>query len=325
MTVDVAINVFGKPYETAVTLLSLLKHSGQHINKIYFTLEARQPRWSEYQFITEILGDKLIQFVPRYWLWIDPIDRNRLNDEEYRHSIRYQYAWEKTTADHLYLTHNDVLYTGDIIGTMIENIGENIAIGQVGQCWNCPAYSANVCSGDLYWTYRPDKAEAVRLHREGPRRRDFDHEAWIEREGAWPLPECRLNEWSALIDIRKARPETIPIGKAEPFGGFSLDIGTKWFQSVSRKGFPIKNIDISKYATHDWTNGYGGGHPSLFSQSRYDRSESIAKDLLEKEFRISLTKQANPTAFIKNAAFGLRATLPRKLSGLKRKLFRRTN
>jgi hypothetical protein len=41
--VDVAIHVYGKPYQTAVTLFSLLKHSEQWIDKIYFVQDRYQP------------------------------------------------------------------------------------------------------------------------------------------------------------------------------------------------------------------------------------------------------------------------------------------
>jgi hypothetical protein len=320
MKVDVAINVYGKPFETAVTLLSLLKYSGKHINKIYFALEAKQPRWREHQFVTELLPDKLIQFVPKYWLWLDAVDKNSLNDEQYRHSIRYQYAWEKTNSDFLYLTHNDVLYVGDIIGAMLENIGQNIAVGQVGQCWNCPAFSAKLCNGDSYWNYRPNLSEALDLHRKGPNLRGFNYERWINRAGAWPLPECRLNEWAALINMQKARPETIPIGEADPFGGMSIDIGTKWFQYVSRKGFRIKNFDISKFAIHGWTNEERSGHQSLFNKSRYDRSEKIARDHLSKEFGISPEKAIRLTAVMKISASQVQAQLRRALSSVKRRV-----
>ena len=37
--VDVAINVFGKPAQTALTLFSLLAHSGRWIDRIYFVEE----------------------------------------------------------------------------------------------------------------------------------------------------------------------------------------------------------------------------------------------------------------------------------------------
>ena len=43
--VDVAINVYGKPYQTLATLKTLMLHSGKHIDKIYFIQESKQPPW----------------------------------------------------------------------------------------------------------------------------------------------------------------------------------------------------------------------------------------------------------------------------------------
>jgi hypothetical protein len=34
--VDVVIHVYGKPWQTLCTLKSLMKHSGKHIDKIFF-------------------------------------------------------------------------------------------------------------------------------------------------------------------------------------------------------------------------------------------------------------------------------------------------
>jgi hypothetical protein len=41
--VDVGIMIYGKPYQTAVSLHTLYKYSKQHINKIYVTFEKVQP------------------------------------------------------------------------------------------------------------------------------------------------------------------------------------------------------------------------------------------------------------------------------------------
>jgi hypothetical protein len=39
--IDVAINVFGKPWQTIVTLRSLLKTNGEHIDRIYIVKEKK--------------------------------------------------------------------------------------------------------------------------------------------------------------------------------------------------------------------------------------------------------------------------------------------
>ena len=38
-TVDVAVNIFAKPFQTALSLLSLLKHSGEHVGVIWLQFE----------------------------------------------------------------------------------------------------------------------------------------------------------------------------------------------------------------------------------------------------------------------------------------------
>ena len=124
-TVDVAINVYGKPYQTAITLLSLLKHSGQWIDKIYFIEERKQPANTDLRFLYTLFGDRLIRFRPSFWLWTNPFKRRfLLKFSAFRHAIRYQYAWEKSDKQYLLITHNDVLYTDDLVGAYLQNIGD---------------------------------------------------------------------------------------------------------------------------------------------------------------------------------------------------------
>jgi len=283
--VDVAINVYGKPFQTAVTLLSLVKHSDDHINKIYFVTERRQPDNSDFDFIYKLLGEKLITYTPKRWLWYNSVEKKHLENEAYRLSIRYQFAWEKTNCDYLYLTHNDVLYEGDIIGALLDNIENNIGIGRIGQCWNCPAFSANVCNGDKYLTYRPSYEEVVSLASRFPPPRG-NYEQIVDKENAWTLPECRLNEWVALINMKLAKPITIPVGDCYPFGGMQLDIGTRWFRDVSLKGYTLKNYDFENIAKHAWTTEINNGHSALFDKKLYDTSEDVAREKLISDFGI---------------------------------------
>ena len=283
--IDVAINVYGKPYQTAVTLLSLLRHSGGNVDRIFFIAEREQPRPGEYQIAPELIGERLISFTPDHYLGLRQADETRMDDESYRHSIRYQFAWERSRQRYLFLTHNDVLYTGDIIAMLTGEIGDSIGIGEVGQCWNCPASFAKVCSPERYYEFRPDREAAVRLHREFPSPRNYDHAGWIEHRGAWPLPECRLNEWVALIDLDKARPLTAPLGPAPPIGYLSVDTGTEWFRVISNAGHRVRNFDFTAAAKHAWTDGEFG-NTSLHDDDRYDRSERIARDLLKTEFAV---------------------------------------
>ena len=52
--IDIIVNVYGKPWQTLCSLKSLLKYSGEHIDKIYFINERENPRvfspWDESEF-----------------------------------------------------------------------------------------------------------------------------------------------------------------------------------------------------------------------------------------------------------------------------------
>lgn len=287
--VDVAINVYGKPYQTAVTLLSLLKHSGQWIDKIYFIEERKQPQGTDFSFLYPLLGDKLIRYRPWFWLWTNPFKKKWLMKLPFvRHAIRYQYAWEKSTNKFLLITHNDVLHTGDLVGAYVSNIHEDLGIGKVGQCWNCPAHFANKCDGDRYWDYRPSKEELLQLAKQypGPRTTHFASE--IERLSAWPTPECRLNEYTALINLEQAKPLTMPFGQAVPFGAYDgLDVATRWFWDVSNMGHKIANFNFDPYAIHDWTGGINSGHAALFDKNLYTKGEAIAKEQLIRDYGLN--------------------------------------
>jgi hypothetical protein len=40
--VDVAVNIYGKPYQTVLSILSLLKYSKNHINNIFIVFRYRR-------------------------------------------------------------------------------------------------------------------------------------------------------------------------------------------------------------------------------------------------------------------------------------------
>jgi hypothetical protein len=292
--VDVAINVYGKPFQTAVTLLSLVKFSGDHLGKIYFVIEPKQPRDEKFQFIFDLLGPGVVQHTPRHWLWVNPAEAARYGDDDYRRSIRYQFAWEESDADYLYITHNDVLYTGDIVGALVENIGDCVGIGLVGQCWNCPAHAGGLCSGDKYLDYRPSYDEVLDLARRHPPPRGADYGAYIDEANPWPLPECRLNEWVALVSMKLARPLTVPVGDAPPFGAMGLDIGTQWFRAMSLKGHCFKNYYFDHLAKHGWASEAGNGHSAMFSDDLYENEEAVAREKLVGDFGVSADSLPRP-------------------------------
>jgi hypothetical protein len=284
--VDVVINIYGKPWNTAVTLYTLLKNSGKWIDNIYFITERKQPHNSNFDFIKSALGNKIKSYTPGLWLWVRPF-RNKFifRLPGFRNSVRYQYGWEHTDKDFLFITHNDVLYTDDIIGNMLQKIGDNIGIGPVGQCWNCSAKFAGLCSPDTYTNYKPSYNELITLLKQYPGSRQKDYGKLPNKNRPWPLPECRLNEWTALINMKIARNATMPLGKAIPFGAFyELDIATKWFSDVLNMGHKVSNFDISSFAQHAWAGNLRSGHAALFDIDEYTHSENTAKAYLESEY-----------------------------------------
>lgn len=285
-TVDVAINVHGKPQQTAVTLLSLLEHSDGHIGRIHLTLERRQPFGASFRSLIKHLGDRVVVHRPVFWFGVRP-QRSKwlIRWSPYRHSLRYQHAWETSTSPHLFISHNDMLYNGDILGAMLDQVGGHVAIGPVGQCWNCPASFAQRCSPKSFMSFHPSFREWLQLARDHPGPRAAHYDRVVDPQRPWPLPECRINEWSMLVNLERARALTMPYGKAVPLGAlYGLDIGTQWFHDVLNTGASVKHFDIAPYATHAWASTTGGGHAALSDRGTYDRSEAQAIRWLQENY-----------------------------------------
>lgn len=283
--VDVAINAYGKPYQTAVTLLSLLKHSGQWIDKIYFVEEKNQPEPPRFQFMLSELEHEVIYFKPNFWFWINNVYGFMQLYKPYRHSIRYQYAWEKTDKDYLLVLHNDVHFTGDLVGEYLNKINGHTAVGKIGQCWNCSAHKANLCDGDRYSEYKPDYKSLKKLLADYPGARHERYNAMLEKDKPWPLPECRVNEYVAMINMVKARPATVPEGKAPAFGSSNrLDTAVDWFFQMSNEGHTFANFDYDPFAIHSWVSLKNAGHDALFNNDLYQYEESVARQFLKEEY-----------------------------------------
>lgn len=304
--VDVAINVCGKVYQTALALLTLNRCCGQHIDRIYFIEEDTSQHnvvmhGGHHEFIRHALRDKIDYLMPRQWNYCFGIELDRLGDEEYRHSVRYQYAWERTDKDYLLIIHNDASFHGDVIGAMLDAIGEHIAIGHVGQCWYCPAAFTGRCGPDRHMDYRPSFEELAELYKKTPTPEGSMMRAYhlprmdpMFQKQPWPLPECRVNEWCALIDMKKARPITMPLGRVTPFGAILsvgkqiLDVGCQWFRDVHLRGRTCGNFDIYQYMSHDVPPT---GQPTLIDKDRYRRKEEEALARLREEFGLVVPNQ----------------------------------
>ena len=294
--VDVAINALGKPCQTTLSILSLLKHSGRHIDKIYLIAEnANTPRQLQgFSFIRDKLKSKLIFYIPKNFYWIRLMDVNSISGDDARLSVRYQYAWEMTNKDYLYICHNDTYHKKDVVGYFLEQCADTIGVGDVGACEGCPAYHAGKCSGEKYLSYKPSFGELFAVYA----KHDYEkHKNCTPfhladfcdayRANPWPLPPCRINEWSCLINMRLAKPLTSPVGPVPPFGciascgGYGVDTGALWFHEMHRFGHTACHCDISNYIDH------GCGHQSMLDQNVYYKNEELAKQQLQSEFGIN--------------------------------------
>jgi len=273
--IDVIINVFGKPWQTLCTLKSLMKHSGQHIDKIFFIKEKEQPYGDKVDWIYEYF-DNLIVFEPSSYCFIT-FGLN-YQDENERNKVRYQYGIEKSDKEFVFVTHNDVLYTGDIIGEMMETIGDSVGIGEIGQCWNCPAKHIGICSGEKFNDWNPTLEDIKKLPLPHIRT-SYD---MIDFKNPKPLPECRLNEWACLINRQIVMKESKPNGDVSLFGQYGLDLGTKWFKEMFLKGY--KFVDYRKNFHHTfWSTT--AGYPTQLDSNLYKHSEMNAQKYFNENFK----------------------------------------
>jgi len=293
--IDVAINVYGKPWQTLVSLKSLLKVSAQYIDRIYFIEENKQPYNEDIRWVIDELNYKeLIYFRPKYHLWIKETSRFKFNwNADYRKSLRYQYAFENTNKKYLLIIHNDIIFNTDIIKPFLENIQDAFGIGQIGQCWNCPMFYEAICDGSRYndvaFTYQQAKEATLKY----PESRTFNRKKLIDKNIPKLMPECRINEWCCLIEMDLYRKKVMPQGKVLPFGGyFRVDLADAWFSGMIRSGYKPKYYDIYKNIQHGYfsnseqiseVNGYclglstHNGHSALSNEEKYMKEEDEAK------------------------------------------------
>lgn len=100
------------------------------------------------------------------------------------------------------------------------------------------------------------------------------------------MPECRLNEYCALIDTEKYRKETVPTGNIGCYGGNwgGVDTATIWSHDMYKMGYTFKNINLEKYARHAPFDHTGSGTKANTSSDVYYIAERKAKHYLESHF-----------------------------------------
>jgi len=286
--IDVVINVYGKPWQTLCTLKSLMKVSGKHIDKIYFIEEKEQPYGDSVKFILNEF-DNLIHYIPKEYVFTKITDRY-MNNITNRFSFRYQFGIEVTDKKYVFITHNDILYTDNIIEHLLSNIEGCAGTGLIGQCWNCPAFMGNLCDGDRHAEYNPTYEEVITLTEKYKPARYTQHNLLLDKNQPMPLPECRLYEFACLIDINISKKECYPNGNTPLFGSYdTLDLGDAWFRSLILKGYKFKNYNIYNDCIHGYfsrlNTEYISGYPTQLDQQKYKNSEVFAKKYYEENFK----------------------------------------
>lgn len=293
--VDVCVIYYGKPYQTILSVLTLLRFSREHIGKVYITVEKNQPydAYGEIYKVIQALEDlvPLDLFYPDFFCNLDTMDYERVKHQDgYRWSIPYQYALETSAMKHLFIMHNDMIFHRDMIGDMLEVFAEHPAMagaGSIGQCWSCPANAAGLCDGSVFQHYVPQQAEAIALHEKYDTPRKVKDIEILKTGRVHPLPECRLNEYACMIDLEIYRKTTLPFSDNVCFGGnwgFTADLGTGWFYQMVNQGYEFRHFVLEDYAIHSQFNPVGQGMGAYSNKENYIISESNALAYLQENF-----------------------------------------
>lgn len=317
-TVDVALNIFAKPFQTALSVLSLLEHCRGHIGTVWLQYEPYGSKFDKvspyvvYHYLKEETDVRCEFFQPKYWLSLEPPDPAKLDEPAYRHSIRYQYAFEYSQSKKLFIMHNDIFVKKNLLGDLLAHMDGAFAIGRLGQCWNCPAKYAEVtqeamgrgpCTPDTYADFRPDYTQLRELYKSAGKRKlrvrfyDLAYGGIFEKQ-PFPLPECRVNEWALLLDLEQVRPLTRPFGSGDYVGAFQrcgrlcLDTAVSWFRDMHAQGLRAKHFDISGYLQHFVGSG-------KMTQEKYTQSENRALELLREHYPFYLRWLSKNAAKIK--------------------------
>ncbi|MFQ6539811.1 MULTISPECIES: hypothetical protein [Aphanothece] len=310
--VDACMTVWGKPFQTAATLLSLFSHSSELIDRIYIVVESQQPQGFSISALESLLPDalrrKLVFYQPKYFLAAHRTDYDRcLVDADYRLSVRYQYGLESTDKAAMLILHNDVEFFSCPILPILHHLKDYAGIGEIGQCWNCPAFQEERCAPLSFQEFidsKPAYSEVKRMILRHPKLgagRSFK----LIKNGLWPrdqplpMPECRLNEFCCLVDADIYRKEVIPHGTIPPIGSsFFVDTGDRWFREMVLNGYKFKH-----HSHPEWKHGYVANRAGFTTKTvrgqqdantQYVLGEQAAKNHLYSKYGVKPSKSYFP-------------------------------
>jgi hypothetical protein len=293
--IDACISYYGKPYQTMVTILTLLKHSEERIGKIFLSVEKIQPNkeaWNDIANIKSISSKIEVFFCKKHLPWMVDVNPTTLSIND-SINIRYEYALRNCKSEYLLILHNDMLIHSDLLGKLISKVTEYekpvAGIGYIGQCWNCPAFTSKLCNSTLFPQFKPTQQEALELYKQKGFIRTERSLEIIKSGKSFPLPECRLNEHFCLINTSLYREVVLPKGDTPYFGGVwdGSDTGAAWFYSMISKGYHFINYSFENDATHGSFCETQSGTASDTNQNVYANNETKAKKYMENEFKIN--------------------------------------
>ena len=66
-----------------------------------------------------------------------------------------QYGWDKTESKYLLTIHNDIDVRADVVGNLLKAMDNHTGVGEIGQCWWCPAFQNGLCDSERYIEFKP--------------------------------------------------------------------------------------------------------------------------------------------------------------------------
>jgi len=308
-TVDVAIQSYNKPESLLYTLMCLKQCCGDRIDTVYinddwstedpaplYTGEAVRAYfkgWTiRFRRNTCPAGVKRVivrGFRPGYMsrsyyvlALLSRLARHRRFPAP-SDDVRFQWALNTTDKEFLFLTHDDMEFSGDIISRYLDCMTPQTAIaGDLGQCWRCRfRQSSDPCSARrIMCGYRPWEQWPLTDSVPGPHMRD-----------------CRINEWSCLVRTSAARE----LARRERcfFGNYDSggDVGAYWFEQAIKHGYgfcdPLPEAaQRRKYYKHGW-QGHPG-HDVWLGKASYNAEAVLART--QERFGCTLVPCAQPPA-----------------------------
>lgn len=299
--VDVAVLSYKKPESLIYTLLSLKECCGANIDTIFIdddnSGDGAVELYSNQEFLKAMAPinikvrvnekhagiyfyNKLMFRRPQNFLQFgkDIIKRRHpvIIEED---DVRYQWALNQTDKKWVFIIHDDIKFYGNVIELYLSKASEETAIiGDLGQCWRC-GYEKECNPQMIMSGFRPC-------------------DTWpIDNAHGWRYKRaCRINEWSALINmdiVKREKSKGILFGQYEDFG----DIGAYWFDQVIADGYkisdPLAGEDKTDFYDHGW-QGFSG-HSVWVDQgkgkNKYD-GEAI-KGLIKDEYGIDISNNTD--------------------------------